>query len=247
MSAFYFFKVELPPSDAGFDVKKAKRVSANQDWEMACYQIEKGLGFHNKMRQHKENVVNTQVVGYFYDEWEQSGRRHRECTAVPAQYSLKEGDKLILFRQALERNQAVHIPLSIRQAEEKVEDLMERCNREQIWQEMSEEDRIADMMSLDTRKTNFSGQMPTTNNHHSKQYTLPTGPPPSGYVCHRCMKMGHYKQLCPTLKDTNFIPMDRRRRTTGIPISMLRRARPDEHGWAWIHCDGSLMVPKNSQ
>lgn len=236
MSTLYYFKAELPSN--GFDTNSAKKVAANQEWEMACYQIEKGLGFHNKMRQHKENVVNTQVVAYFYQDWLDSGKQHRQCECVPHDYVLQDGDKLILFRQALPRNVPLHIPRQIRQQQEAVDDLLERANREQKWQELSEDDRIADMLTLDSKKTNFSGVSVRSQKGSSIQ-----GIPPPSYICHRCMKPGHFKQQCPTLEDASFVPMDRRRRTTGIPSSMLRKAKPDEYGWAWIHSDGSLMVP----
>ncbi|KAL9053405.1 MAG: hypothetical protein Q9162_004775 [Coniocarpon cinnabarinum] len=54
------------------------------------------------------------------------------------------------------------------------------------------------------------------------------GPPPVGYVCHRCRKPGHFIQNCPTNNDTNYDNGPRVKRTTGIPRSFLRTVKEDE-------------------
>jgi hypothetical protein len=58
------------------------------------------------------------------------------------------------------------------------------------------------------------------------------GPPPPGYVCHRCGIKGHWIQECPTNGDPDH---DKRRvlkAPVGIPKSMLTTA-----------ADGSYVLP----
>ena len=236
--AYYFFKVELPAD--GFEIRKAKTVAASQRWDMACYQIEKGLGIHNKMKQQKANCNNTHVVAYHYQEWLDAGKRHHQCTPLAEDTVLREGDKLVLFRVALPPNEPPRVPAELRRQEQQQEQQLHIQEQDARWQPLSEEERLQELLSADGRKHTFEGVFVGG----TRQGGESTGPPPLGYICHRCRKPGHFKSKCPTLHDPNFVPLDNRRRTTGVPLSELRPARPDEHAWAWVHSDGRLMVPK---
>jgi hypothetical protein len=234
MSVYYYFKAELPSE---FDCRKAKTVAAGQRWDLACYQIEKRLGIHNKMRQQKANANHTHIVAVHHQDWLTSGRD----TPVPDDYQLLDGDRLVLFRVALPPNVAPPLPLAIRRQEQEQEQQLRRAEQDARWQPMTEEERLQELLQGDGRRHTFEGVCSGGSRGESRGAT---GPPPAGYICHRCGKGGHFKSQCPTLKDPNFTPLDRRRRTTGVPLSELRPARPDELAWAWLHSDGRLMVPR---
>lgn len=134
---------------------------------------------------------------------------------IPSDYKLKAGDKVVLYRVMLDRNVKPHVP-----------DCVQEDGSIRRWEDMSEEERMAQFFNKKPQNV-FVGD--------SKRV------PPPHYVCHRCNIPGHYKQDCPTLQDASFVP---RKRTTGIPLSTLRVARPEEEATAYLHSDGRLMVYK---
>ena len=72
-------------------------------------------------------------------------------------------------------------------------------------------------------------------------------PPPPNYVCHRCGNPGHWKHLCKTLNDINFILVTIPRVPTGIPKTLLREAKTDEERkHAMVTDDGRLVIMKQT-
>ncbi|KAI9344212.1 DWNN domain-containing protein, partial [Zopfochytrium polystomum] len=67
------------------------------------------------------------------------------------------------------------------------------------------------------RRGGFGGE----GGHHGGPGFLSNRPPPPDYVCHRCLKKGHYKNQCPTIGDPVF-DRPRPKPTTGIPKSFLK-------------------------
>ena len=225
--AHYFFKAELPGS---FDTRKARRLDSGQRWDMACYRIEQGLGFHNKMKQQKATMNHSHVVAYHYQEWLDSGKRHSQCSPLEDSYLIQAGDKLILLRVALPPNQLPPVPDLIRQqeAEEKHQLLLQEDSSR--WSTLTEEERLSDLINFDGHQRSFSQQKSRL--------------PPPHYICHNCGKPGHFKSDCPNAGDPTYVAPINRKRTTGLPLSQLRKALPEEYAIAWLHKDGTLVMPK---
>ena len=223
---FYFFKVELPAD--GFICHKAETLPSGETWEMSRYHIERRIGIHDTMRQNKANVNHTAVTGYFYEDWLKAGKRHRDSIPIAANYVMRAGDRVLIFRVALPLNEKPHVPAAILQQEQEKEERLKQEQQQDMWKELSEEDRLSNFLST-----------PSQFYQQAQRRT-----PPPGYVCHRCGISGHFKSHCPTLLDSNFVPEIQRRKTTGIPRSLLRKATPEEASTAMIHMDGTLMVPK---
>uniref|UniRef100_A0AC35TPY5 E3 ubiquitin-protein ligase RBBP6 n=1 Tax=Rhabditophanes sp. KR3021 TaxID=114890 RepID=A0AC35TPY5_9BILA len=94
------------------------------------------------------------------------------------------------------------------------------------YEAMSESERITHMKHTSTVAYHSS-------NYQRKTFNQSGTPPPSSYVCNRCLQPGHWYKTCPMMNT---------KRTTGIPSEELMTSTKDDPH-AMLHPSGKYVVP----
>jgi hypothetical protein len=241
-------------------------------WEEARYLIEKKHHCFD-VRQKKANLQGSYIQGFFWKPNMKNWRR--EATIVPRDHLLTHSDCLILVRKPLPAHMLPYVPNSYksevekeerqlmpegeRKREERINAIFEHMKTElKFTDDMTEEEKIdlivkntEDRESIELLRTRTLGKNKPFKIggqfHPSDIESDPSivRPPPRGYICHRCSNRGHWKHLCPTLTDINFVPQTVHKLPSGIPKTMLREATTDdERRQAMVTEDGQLVVMK---
>ena len=241
-------------------------------WEEARYLIEKKHHCFD-VRQKKANLQGSYIQGFFWKPNMKNWRR--DATLVPRDHLMSHSDCLILVRKPLPPHILPYVPNSHksevekeerqlmseeeRKREERINAIFEHMKTElKFTDDMTEEEKIdlivkntEDRESIELLRTRTLGKnkfFKIGGQFHPADIESDPSivrPPPRGYVCHRCLSRGHWKHLCPTLMDINFVPQTVRKLPSGIPKTMLREAKTDdERRQAMVTDDGQLVVMK---
>ena len=241
-------------------------------WEEARFLIEKK--HHLFDVQHKKtNLQGSYIQAYFWTP-NLTNWRH-EAKVVPRDHFLSSFNCLILIRKPLPYYMTSYVPNSYKHQVAQEERLLmteeEQKHEKQInkffeqmktelWftDDMTEEEKM-DMLMKNTkdRESIELKRIQTLQRTKRKKIDAQVhaadlesdisivNPPPPGYVCHRCMKRGHWKHMCHTLNDLNFIPPTVHKLPSGIPKRMLREATTDEERQRSMVTDTGKFVVMN--
>ena len=196
-----------------------KTLPAGRAWEISRYDIERSLGLHGKGKQNKCNKENAFVVGYRYQDWIQAKCKISEVKCILESEIIKPNEQIFVVRKPMRDGMNLYKP----------------CTGE-IPTGLTEDERINQVIEMNplgvgTHASAFA---------HQRQA-------PEDYICYCCGMKGHYRKDCQKLNEAGFIPLDKRRRPTGIPSCFLKAARTEEElNKAWITLDGRLVVDSRS-
>lgn len=239
-------------------------------WEEARFLIEKKHGLFD-VKQRKANLVGSYIQGFLWDSNMKNWRK--EAKLIPKDRIMQYTDQVIVILKPIPHGLSAYVPEKYRPEVEVMQrDLMTDSEKKReedihkfidylksstkIKETMTEDEKIGAIMdqmdsqlSLDQLKEKLLQKNRRSKNiqqfHPSDMESNPTmiKPPPDHYVCHRCGKRGHWKNMCKTLTDANFVPVTQTRVPTGIPKTLLREATTDEERKsAMIADDGKLVV-----
>ena len=247
-----------------------KTMKCSVMWEEARFLIEKRHGFFD-LKQRKANLVGSYIQGFLWEPHFKNWRK--EAKLIPKDYVMKYTDQVIVIVKPIPHGFSAYVPEKYRpevdvmqrdfmtDSEKKREENIHKFidylkSSKKIKEDMTEEEKIKAIMdqmdsqlSLDQLKEKLLQKARRLKNvqhfHPSDIQSDPTviRPPPENYVCHRCGKRGHWKHMCRTLNDINFVPVTQTRVPTGIPKTLLREAKTDkERESAMVTDDGKFVV-----
>lgn len=247
-----------------------KSVRCNIPWEEARFLIEKRHGLFD-VRQRKANLLGSYVQGFLWEphfkNWRKESRliqkdrmmthldrviivikplKHGSTFYVPSRYKteLEEMKRAAMTEEEKNREEKVHKFIELLQTSPKIrEDMSEDDKIKSIMDQLDTKlslEQLKDRMLKKNRRSQYQQQF-----HPSDLEMDPTliKPPPSYYVCHRCGEKGHWKHMCRSNNNINFVPPTQPRVPTGIPKSLLREAKTDEERQtSMVTDDGRLVV-----
>jgi hypothetical protein len=250
-----------------------KTMRCGVPWEEARFLIEKRHGLFDVL-QKKANLNGSYIQGFL---WDPSFKNWRlQAKPIPKEYIMKFTDRVIVIVKPLPRGISAYVPekykaeIEVKQTElmsseekkreENIHKFIDYLKSAKLREATTEEDKInalveqtESLMSFEQLKDkllNKNRRLNVNLNVHPSDLEADVSkikPPPPNYVCHRCGNPGHWKHLCKTLNDINFIPVTIPRVPTGIPKTLLREAKTDEERkHAMVTDDGRLVIMKQT-
>lgn len=248
-----------------------KTLACGGTWNEARFLLEKKHGLFD-VKQQKANLVGSYFQGLFWKDGLTNWRT--EAQPVPRDHIMHHHDRIIVLRKPLLRGMLPYVPDRFkpemetlerslvdpreREREERVGRFLDQLNSKlDVRQDLTEEEKIERIMekmedrnSVETLKDRLLHKFKRSRYgafHPSDIELDPSivNPPPAHYMCHRCLRRGHWKNMCPTLNDLSFVQRATPKLPSGIPKSMLREAQTDEERrGAMLADDGRLVVMK---
>jgi hypothetical protein len=254
------------------DVKTIlKTMQSGISWDEARFMIERKHGAFS-VAQKKANLIGSYIHGYFWTQGTTNWRK--DAKPIPRDHVMLYTDRVIVIRKPLRQTMAAYVPERFRaemkvqenelqteeerQREERINKFFEQMKSHMNFKEdMTEEEKIELLIEKTKDQDSINALRERILNKNKRSYQAQfhpsdieadpslVKPPPDNYVCHRCMKRGHWKHMCPTRHDISFTPVSQPKVPSGIPKTMLREARTDdERKQAMLTDDGRLVVMK---
>jgi hypothetical protein len=250
-----------------------KTIQCGIPWEEARFLIEKRHGLFD-VRQKKANLNGSYIQGFLWNPLFKNWRL--EAKPIPKEYLMKFTDRVIVIIKPLPRGISAYVPekykadIEVKQSElmtseekkreENIHKFIDYLKSTKLREATTEEEKInalveqtESLMSFEQLKDkllNKNRRLKVNLNVHPSDLEADVSnikPPPPNYVCHRCGNPGHWKHLCKTLNDINFVPVTIPRVPTGIPKTLLREAKTDEERkHAMVTEDGKFVVMKHT-
>jgi hypothetical protein len=232
-------------------------MSANTSWEDSRFLIEKRHGLFD-IKQSKSGLTGSYIIGYFYIQNSMSNWKCDE-NRLSSKYMLKPNDCIIIVRKP-QKGLNFYVPQRFRHeisSQEKIEEDQQPQQQHVIEfsNEMTEDEKF-DLLFESTENITQVFQNKRKKIGHFKYAQFHPGdierepviikPPPPNYTCHRCGKKGHWKNLCPTNNDTNFVPLSQYKNPIGIPKTMLKEAQTEEEKRNAMITDKGIFVISKS-
>lgn len=228
---FYVFAASSSKNKFGIPSKPEliKSFESNDTWEHIRYLLEKKYGFHDDKTRKGNYLPGSYFEGRL---WTQESPSWRKNPLIKPNEIIKPNDKVILSRKPLMTKDGVklnrYVPkkYKIQQVKEKEE----KESKNFTFDNGMTDDQKINALIIQANKmvhANFNSLKKIKSGYgHASE--IETMKPPPGYICHRCGLEGHFKNVCPTLKDKEFIPVNQRKMAYGIPSSYLKHLTDEE-------------------